>query len=122
AVGYVAELLDGLLDPDPGGLAHAVLAVHHPRDRRGGHAGQARDIEKSYHVVPISGMVLSSARRRPGLAIQWSHKRHVNVYTGNLSAYTNPQHRAGQGPCPRRNPGRGQGVTKGAADDGTRGR
>src|SRR5215472_17032930 len=65
---------------------------------------------------------LSSARTRPGAGIQWSHKRHVNVYTGNLSAYTNPQHRAGQGPCPLRNEGRGQGVTKGAADDGTCGR
>src|SRR6266704_2044873 len=43
--------------------------------------------------------------------IEGSHKRHVNVYTGNLSAYTNPQHRAGQGPCPRRN--------KGEVDDGT---
>jgi hypothetical protein len=30
AVGHVAELLDGLLDPDPGGLAHPVLAVDHP--------------------------------------------------------------------------------------------
>ena len=30
AVGHVAEFLDGLLDPDPGGLAHPVLAVHHP--------------------------------------------------------------------------------------------
>src|ERR1700750_112834 len=49
----------------------------------------------------------------PSADIQASHKRHVNVYTGNLSAYTNPQHRAGQGPCPRRN--------KGEVDDGTGG-
>src|SRR6266508_2318140 len=35
----------------------------------------------------------------PGLRArhQTSHKRHVNVYTRNLSAYTNPQPRAGQG-------------------------
>ena len=57
AVGHVAELLDGLLDPDPGGLAHPVLAVHDPRHRRGGDAGQARHVEESYHVVPISGML-----------------------------------------------------------------
>src|SRR5437660_10806265 len=38
-----------------------------------------------------------------------SHTRNVNVYTGNLSAYTNPQHRAGQGSCPRRNEGTGRG-------------
>jgi hypothetical protein len=74
AVGYVAELFDGLLDPDPGGLAHPVLAVHHARDRRGGHAGQAGDIEKSYHVVPISGMIPSSASWRAG-ATSW---RHIN--------------------------------------------
>src|SRR5690242_2951749 len=49
----------------------------------------------------------------PSADIQASHKRHVNVYTGNLSAYTNPQHRTGQGPCPRRN--------KGEVDDGTGG-
>src|ERR1700749_4830329 len=35
--------------------------------------------------------------------IQASRERYVNVYTGNLSAYTNPQHRVGQGSCPRRN-------------------
>src|SRR5215471_8310783 len=38
-----------------------------------------------------------------GLTIQAPHNGNVNVYTGNLSAYTNPQHRAGQGPCPPRN-------------------
>src|SRR6266581_5960777 len=56
---------------------------------------------------------LRQGRQIPGpwADIQASHKRHVNVYTGNLSAYTNPQHRAGQGPCPRRN--------KGEVDDGT---
>src|SRR5271169_109683 len=60
AVGHVAEFLDGLLHPDPGGLAHPVLAVHHPRDRRGGDAGQARHIEEGYHTFPISGITVSS--------------------------------------------------------------
>jgi len=60
AVGHVAEFLDGLLDPDPGGLAHPVLAVHDPRHRRGGDAGQARHVEESYHIVPFSGIALSS--------------------------------------------------------------
>src|SRR6266702_2357770 len=58
AVGHVAEFLDGLLDPDPGGLAHPVLAVHDPRDRRGGDAGQARHVEERYHVFPISGIAV----------------------------------------------------------------
>jgi hypothetical protein len=61
AAGHVAEFLDGLPHPDPGGLANAILAVHHPRDRRGGHAGQARDIVESYHFVSISGIAVSSA-------------------------------------------------------------
>ncbi len=58
AVGHVAEFLDGLLHPDPGGLAHPVLAVHDPRDRRGGDAGQARHIEERYHEFPISGIAV----------------------------------------------------------------
>jgi len=29
-IGDVAELLDSLLHPDPGGIANPVLAVHHP--------------------------------------------------------------------------------------------
>src|SRR6185369_658288 len=58
---------------------------------------------------------LRQGRQIPGprADIPASHERHVNVYTGNLSAYTNPQHRAGQGSCPRRN--------KGEVDDGTGG-
>src|SRR5580692_12579445 len=42
-----------------------------------------------------------------------SHKRNVNVYIGNLSAYTNPQHRTGQGPWSR-------GKREGEPDDGSR--
>jgi hypothetical protein len=68
AVGHVAEFLDGLLDPDPGGLAHPVLAVHDPRDRRGGDAGQARDIEESYHFFPIGGIAVSSINQVQGPA------------------------------------------------------
>ena len=56
AVGDVAELLDGLLDPEPGGFAHPVLAVDDPRDRRGGHARQARHVVEGYHFFPISDM------------------------------------------------------------------
>ncbi len=103
AVGHVAEFLDGLLHPDPGGLAHPVLAVHHPRDRRGGDAGQACHIEERYHIFPIRSIAVFLGYQVNGLDIEGSHQRYVNVYTGNLSAYTNPQHRAGQGSCPRRN-------------------
>jgi hypothetical protein len=53
-IGYVTELLDGLLHPDPGGIANPVLAVHHPRDGRGGDAGQVGDVVESYHRFPIS--------------------------------------------------------------------
>ena len=58
AVGHVAEFLDGLLHPGPGRLAHPVLAVHHPRDRRGGDAGQARHVVERYHVFPISSIAV----------------------------------------------------------------
>ena len=58
AVGYVAEFLDGLLHPDPGGIAHPVLAVHDPGDRRGRDAGQASHIEEGYHIFPIIGIAV----------------------------------------------------------------
>src|ERR1035441_361847 len=58
-IGYVTELVDGLLHPDPGGIANPVLAVHHPRDRRGGNAGQVGDVVEGYHGFPISCIALS---------------------------------------------------------------
>jgi hypothetical protein len=63
AVGHVAELLDGLLHPDPGRLADPVLAMHDPGDRRDGDGGPAGDIVESDHGGSVGGVaVLVPAR------------------------------------------------------------
>src|SRR6202451_4702807 len=54
-----------------------------------------------------------SAPLPPVPRINDSHKRNVNVYIGNLSAYTNPRHWTGQGPWSRGN-------REGEPDDGSR--
>src|SRR6202040_1755339 len=56
AVRDVAEFLDGLPDPGPGGFSYPVLAVHHPGDGGRGHTGQPRDVVESYHFLPIRGI------------------------------------------------------------------
>ena len=61
AVGHVAEFLDGLLDPDPGGFADPVLAVHDSRDRRGRDGGPAGDIVESDHGGSIGGVAVFGA-------------------------------------------------------------
>ena len=58
AVGDVTELLDGLLDPEPGGLADPILAVDDPRDGRRRHARQARHVVEGYHFFPISDIAV----------------------------------------------------------------
>src|SRR6266536_787852 len=63
AIGHVAELLDGLLHADPGGLADPVLAVHDARDRRGGDGSPAGDIVESDHGGSVGGVAMFGARQ-----------------------------------------------------------
>ena len=61
AVGHVAELLDGLLHPDPGRIADPVLAMHDPGDRRGGDGSPAGDIVESDHGGSVGGVAVFGA-------------------------------------------------------------
>src|SRR4029077_1685330 len=60
-----------------------------------------------------AALLCPSSNMARGPDAQASHQRHVNVYTENLSAYTNPQPWDGQGTL------RAQNRKEGDAHDGT---